>query len=174
MEALFLPKAMISNLSDNSGIILPKQWKVEFQTWAAAFMIMQTRESWSHNAAEREMLLCHVQLRSSTWHETAISTDGPLNNNNNNSSERVSADYCLRRDDGEEWHEENRGSLNPGGHFSHMTTSWFKLINEQRPVAWMQDHWESHNCSDWQPWNKCGRFNTNVVVLKQQIYIKKK
>lgn len=74
---------MISNTSDNSGIILffvfcifiaVKGWN---PTWAATFMITQTKERQVHNAVQHEMLLCRVRLWSRATFD-AISSDEPF------------------------------------------------------------------------------------------------
>lgn len=68
---------MISNVSDNSGILLFLTVKGWVSTWAAMFMIMQTKERWIYKTAEHEMLLCRGHLWSRMTLD-ATSPDEPL------------------------------------------------------------------------------------------------
>lgn len=66
----------------------------------------------------------------------AISTDEPLE-----IKESLHKEVLLIIISGDEVERDmnKQGIWTPGGHFSHMSTSWFKQINEEAMV-WMNDH----------------------------------
>lgn len=79
-----------------------------------------------------------------TW--DAISRDEPFEQNKKK-TQRLHKEVLLIIVSGDEVERDvnKQGILNPGGRFRHMSTSWFKQINEEA-VVWMQDHSVDHSC----------------------------
>lgn len=94
------------------------------------------------------MLLCHVRLLSSTWHKMLSARMNLWTK-----TRRLHKEVLLIIVSGDEVERDanKQGILNPGGHFSHMSTSWFKQLNEEA-VVWMQDHSVDHSCYNTHTW----------------------